>query len=695
MTDSAQRIRATRRRGRRAPPLLVAFVLLAAQAAAAGTIAFQTRHDVRVGSAPTAFTLLDPAGAWLAAGGDDGISILRNRGGHFVFSQRSSALRFVKSLAAGAILGGPYTDLAIVHSGGLSVLPGIEAGQFGGPVLLPTAARPVAVSVHPIDRSGTAALFIHADEGMAVLVPSGGSYRSLPIPKLPGTTAANVTDVNADGWPDLLILNEENNRLAVFLGAADGTFQRRNETVTVRAPRRLVVADADADGHLDAFVGGETGVALHLWKPFASGERGAIAPGGGFGPPQWLFSEPHAAGFAVGDLDGDGAIDVAITDSTRDTVRFLMGRSDGTFAAGHAYTVGRGPQDVLLADTTGDGLLDALVLNHLGDSITELPGLGRGEFLGNPSLPGDARDFTAITVGDFNLDGHADLAVASETSGTISLFSGDGRGHFRPRASLRAGRPRALTSGQFGPGSATSIAVADFGGDRVLVFPGDGLGGFGAPAEYPVGGGPTAIVTGVFQGHTDLAVANLLSNSVSVLYGDGRGRFSPAVTSPVGRPPNFLMVGDVNRDGFDDLVVGNDRSSTVAILNGSRRGLEQPRSDQLADVARPLVAEDLDGDGNIDLVATNEVADAIEVLPGMGPGQFASRLTFPVGHHPSAVAAGDFNEDGRPDLAVIHRDACTVSILINTSSATPPPATPVGRPGGDPRRPAQRRRGAR
>lgn len=672
MTRETTPIGATRRTR---AVLAISFALAAASPAAQAVVSFQGRFDLDVGPAPRAMAFLDSTDAVVVASGQ-GLTVLRRGADGFAAAYRLPMRRAIASLAVGRLTGSPHTDLAVVDTNELSIVPGIGAGAFGAPLPVASAARPVAVRARPLNRNGTLGLFVRSDAGIDVVLPSGArDVQTLPIPSLRFASDVDVADLNADGQPDLLAVNENDNRLIVLTGAGDGTFRPIDDLTTIRAPRRLIAADADGDGRPDAIVAGESGVAVHL-RTAAAGSDGTDSPHpSAFGTPRWILSEPHLGGFAAGDINRDGHLDIAVVDSRRDALICLFGRGDGTFVPGNAYAVGRGPQEVLLTDLAQDGTLDALVLNHLGNSITVLRGSGNGAFAGTPILLGSARDATAATTADFNLDHHIDVAVASETSGTISVFLGDGRGHFVARPPVRAGHPRAMVAGPFGPDAAPGLAVADFGGNRVLLLHGDGQGGFAAPVVFAVGGGPTAIVSGSFRGHTDLAVANRNSDSVSVLYGDGRGGFSPAVTSPVGPQPNFLMVGDMNHDGAADLVVGNDESRTVTILHGSARGLGAPQTDQLADIARPLVAEDFDGDGHVDLVATNAGAGAIEVLPGAPSGGFGTRLTFPAGHHPSALTAGDFNEDGRLDLAVVHRDEGTVSILLNTSSA--PAARPA------------------
>jgi hypothetical protein len=166
-----------------------------------------------------------------------------------------------------------------------------------------------------------------------------------------------------------------------------------------------------------------------------------------------------------------------------------------------------------------------------------------------------------------------------------------------------------------------------------------------------------------------LAIVNSLSDSVSVLYGDGRGQFPNVATFPVAARPSFLIVGDTNRDGHQDLVVGSQFSESVAILLGDGHQIGAPTTNKLSGTARPSQAEDFDRDGQMDLVNPDEAAGVVEILPGTSPGSFGTPIRIAVGRDPHAVAIGDFNHDGRADLAVAHRATQTIAIILNRSAA--------------------------
>ncbi len=632
---------------------------------AASEIAFRTRTDIDAGSAPTDFALEHGNAQRVFIADDKGLSILSRDQHGWTVPVRISDDPYVKSIAIGDLTGDGKTDVAYAsrEAARVSILIG-ESDGFAAPVRVALESVPRVVRIKPSGTNGAPTLFVIHDTGLSVVHPDGqGEFRTTTLAAPPFSADVEVVDLNGDGLTDVVIADEQQNRLTILTGTTQGGFQAARDVPTIAGPLILQAVDLGRNGGPALLVVGETGLAMHR----RTGEH--------LGESAWVWMTPHLTSMAAADIDGDGALDVAVANRSRSTLTILRGGGDGTFRIGQSYLVGRAPQAAALVDFNRDGMLDALVLNTMSNNLTALAGIGKGLFDGAVCILADTEDLGAIATADFNRDQHLDLAVTSEQSGSVTVFVGDESGGFAARPPIRIGnQPRALVAAQLDADDAPDLAIVSFGNDAVAILTGDGQGGFEPPMLIPVGLGPRAVVTGSFGGpkHVDLAVANTLSDSVSVLYGDGRGHFPKVVTFPVTAQPSFLIVGDIDRDGSADLLVGSDASESVSTLHGNGRELGAPKTDKLEGVARPSLAEDFDGDGELDLVVLNESADAIDILPGTGPGQFGTRLGFPVGNDPSAVATGDFDGDGRIDLAVVHGSARFLSILLNR---TPPRAT--------------------
>jgi hypothetical protein len=180
---------------------------------------------------------------------------------------------------------------------------------------------------------------------------------------------------------------------------------------------------------------------------------------------------------------------------------------------------------------------------------------------------------------------------------------------------------------------------------------------FAAATNYSVGDNPFAVAVGDFNGDgkQDLATANYFSDNVSILLGDGAGNFSSPTNFSVDRHPESLAVGDFNGDGKQDLAVGNSESYKVSILLGDGTGNFSAHTDFYADYRQTSVAVgDFNGDGKQDLATANNYFNTVSILLGDGTGNFSAptNLNFAAGTAPSTVAVGDFNRDGKQDLAV-------------------------------------------
>ena len=220
------------------------------------------------------------------------------------------------------------------------------------------------------------------------------------------------------------------------------------------------------------------------------------------------------------------------------------------------------------------------------------------------------------------------------------------------------------------------------GGGSVAVLLGNGSG-FGAPASTFVGGNPRALSDGDFNsdGRRDVVVStSALSNdagSVTVLFGNGAGGFSSSLTRAAGTNPFGVIAGDFSQDGHDDIIVSSESSnpSTVLLLQGDGAGNFGPLV-ALQSGLRPkeFAAGDFNGDGRRDLAVVTaddrfDLEGFVELRLANAAGGFDAPALFKVGWQPDDGIAADFNEDGRLDLVVANLDA-TVSVLLGNGAGS-------------------------
>jgi hypothetical protein len=188
-----------------------------------------------------------------------------------------------------------------------------------------------------------------------------------------------------------------------------------------------------------------------------------------------------------------------------------------------------------------------------------------------------------------------------------------------------------------------------------------------------VGHGPVAVAIADLNqdGFADLIVANAGDGTLTVLLGNGRGAFAPAPGSPfaAGEHPTDLAVADFDGDGHLDVAVANHSMPYITVLFGDGHGRLGRRS-TVPVRSRPhphgIVAGDWNGDGRIDLAIDSFAEDKLEILMNEGGGHFRSAAMLATGRHPyERLRSADLNGDGRPDLFVADFEGDDVTLLLN------------------------------
>ena len=303
----------------------------------------------------------------------------------------------------------------------------------------------------------------------------------------------------------------------------------------------------------------------------------------------------------------------------------------------------------------------------------------------------------SVATGDFNGDGKLDLAFPQ------SIALGDGTGNFSAWRSLPIGGffPYYVATGDFNGDGKLDLAIVNScnliddcysSPSTVSIVLGDGTGNFSLVSSPAVGYLPTSVGVGDFNGdgELDLAVTNSCGDSyyncpsdgstVSILLGDGTGKFTLVSSPAAAWDASSVAVGDFNGDGKLDLAVPgcgdpSCESGLVSTLLGDGAGnftvLSSPTT-----VYGPssVAAGDFNGDGKLDLAVTDFRDNTVSILLGDGTGNFTLHQSWLVGLNPSSVVTGDFNGDGKLDLAVANYGESDVAILFGrgTGDFIPP-----------------------
>jgi hypothetical protein len=596
---------------------------------------------------------------------------------------------------------------------------------FGRQTPQGAAQEPWAIATADFNNDGKADIVITNYEttgstagNTVTVVPGNGDgtfQTALNYTYTVGTNPSGVVvaDFNGDGKLDLAVANHGSGNVSVLLGNGDFTFQNA-VNYSVLSPNAIVVGDLNGDGKLDLIVSNSNGF--------------VVLPGNGDGTfgNKLVYSTTYGGVeyIAVGDFNGDGKLDLVTTWTTTDLaghVSIFLGNGDFTFQPEVDYAVDSG--DIFWAvvgDFNGDGHQDLAVTNSDGDDVSVLLGDGTGAFQAAGTYPLTHIYPQMAVVGDFNKDGHPDLAIVGR-EGDLSVLLGHGDGTFGAAAAYHEGRFLSwVAMADFNGDGNTDLAVADYEGESAIVVLGRGDGTFLSLPLYRVitGAPPNAVAVGDFHGdgHLDLAVVTNSANSVSVLSNNGDGTFAPAVNYTV-TDPESVAVGDFNGDGKADLAVaagqidgldvlvnngdgtfapavaynhgytgisvavgdfnkdGNldlvEATGSVSVLLGNGDGTFQAAKHYTANYASLVAVGYFCGKGNLDLVVASTYSGTVSVLQGNGNGTFQPPgVAYTVGTQPYSIAVGDFNGDGNLDVAVANEGSGNVSVLLGNGDCT-------------------------
>lgn len=350
----------------------------------------------------------------------------------------------------------------------------------------------------------------------------------------------------------------------------------------------------------------------------------------------------------IGDFDGDGKPDIAVTNFSANSVSVLRNTSSSgtvSFAPKFDIATGTGPIGICTGDLDGDGKLDIAVVNYTAKTVSVLRNTSTS---GNLSFAPKVDSATTgnpynLTIRDYDADGKPDIAVANYTStNTISLLrntSTVGTISFATKADFTVpGNSASIASGDLDGDSKPDIAVANYNNaGTAAVFKNNSTTGtmaFAVAAMPATNASLKLLSIGDVDGDAkpDIAVTNYSSNTVSVIRNTSTGgttTFAPKVDFATGTNPFDFAIGDIDGDGKPDIAVANYGSGNISALrNTSTSGAVSfdPKVDYATGPSYSLAIGDLDGNGKPDIVTANYNSNTISVLRNLIGGTLPLRL---------------------------------------------------------------------
>lgn len=382
--------------------------------------------------------------------------------------------------------------------------------------------------------------------------------------------------------------------------------------------------------------------AAELQAIFNAGSAGKCKPACGpqsckqpvFEPP--VYYSPSAlnpVNFSFGDFDGDGIPDLVTINRNSNAASVLLGKADGTFITPPKtiITTGTTPQAAAAGDFNQDGKLDLAVVIQSPANAVILIGNGDGTFqltVSSFSVGGSPSSVVAL---DFNADGNLDLTVANNLG--VRLLAGAGNGTFTTGALLTAlSNPQFVTAGDFNQDGRPDLVAANLSANQISLFLANTSGGFNAAQNLTVASGSNNIAVGDLDldGDLDLAVSCAFANTASILLGNGTGGFAAAINqNNLGNPPNAVAIGEFDGDGLPDLVVANSASAALVILKGNGNGMfSAGTSVSLTGTSTQIVVGDFNQDGKSDIAANVPAGNQVAILLNNCPVNNPALLTI-------------------------------------------------------------------
>ena len=626
----------------------------------------------------------------VANNGDNTVSVLRNTGNSgspgFATKVDFAVVTYPQSMAIGDIDGDGKPDLAVANynSSLVSVFRNTSSSgsiSFATKSDFTTGISAKSVAIGDLDGDGKPDLAVgcYSNHVISVLRNTGSSGSLSFASKVDISTVASVNsvaigDLDGDRKPDLVAGIDWG--VSVFRNISSSgslSFAAREYFSTGQNPWSVVIGDLDGDNKPDLAAANFNSASVSVLRNTSS--SGSIS----FATKADLTTEANPASIAIGDINGDGKPDLAVANySSASTSLFRNMGSSGSvnFAAKVDFVAGTTPISTAIGDMDGDGKLDLAVANYGDNSVSVLQN--------TPVLPPTITSFSplsgavgatvTITGTNFNTTPANNVVYFGATKATVSASTA---------GSLTVTVPTGAT---YAPitvlNTGTSLAAYSQANFNPIFTPSTGhivAADLASRVNFPTGETPRLAGIGDIDGDgkPDVVTTSYSPREVSVLLNTGSSgtpNFATKVDFSVGGTPMIVSLGDIDGDGKLDLVIGNGSGASVLRNTSTVGSVSFATKVDLTTGSYPISVAigDLDGDGKPDLAVENYSSNTVSVFRNTGSSgsiSFATKVDFATGTRPTDVSIGDLDGDGKLDMVVSNWSSNTVSVFRNTSTS--------------------------
>ncbi len=523
------------------------------------------------------------------------------------------------------------------------------------------------------------------------------------LPTLPSDL--QIIDIEGDGDMDVIISTINDHNISLYVNDGNGDLVMEKKILTDGNPTRMAIADMDNDGLDDIVVSNrrdldETIYSLEKEREVRWFNSVSFLHNNG----DLSFSkmvddvrtQKGISSIALGDLNGDGYRDVAMSNLGYHNMTLILSNGTGDYQRGSSFELdvidyeSMDPIEVMIEDLDMDGDLDVWALTRSADSILFYPNDGTGSlqpfiqsFIGvNP---------TSFDMMDFDGDGDLDIITSDwkawekkfHGNGTISVLENMRDGVFRTYRQYPTGNsPRGVFARDIDLDGDIDISSANYFGSTVSVLANNGNGRFKLDHEYPIGLEPYAVVLEDFDsdGYVDGASADEANFRIVLLRSDKDGGFTTErFLYDIGAYPFSLRTTDIDGDGDIDMYTSNYfQNSTTLLMNDGSGDFETMFRETITvylgdNMPYDSLIEDINGDGMKDLITVNrgnslDPSDTISVMINDGTYSFTDMVEYKVGTEPASAIFLDLDNDGDLDIGTANVGDDTFTTLINDGS---------------------------